>query len=92
MNIKTSMAVAAAVLVCPASAMAQASSYKAQSPVVVERAASGRAIAVRADGEVYPVCMTERQDSCIQPRAAGLGWGDRPAMTWKAANESRLGG
>ncbi|MET1755937.1 hypothetical protein ABVV53_10775 [Novosphingobium sp. RD2P27] len=72
----------AAATAIPVAAAAESPPYKAESPVVVERAANGRATAVRADGKIYPVCTTERQDSCIQPRAAKLGWGDRPLKYW----------
>ena len=54
--------------------------WKAQSPEIVERNRQGKATKVRVEGEVYEVCMNESQDSCIQPRAAGLNWGDYPAM------------
>ncbi|WP_126172709.1 hypothetical protein [Altericroceibacterium xinjiangense] len=53
--------------------------YKVQPQVeVVNKNNRGRATAVRINGTVYQVCMTDNQDSCIQPRAAGLGFGERP--------------
>ena len=55
---------------------------RASAPEVVERAANGRPTSVRIDGAVYKVCMSEREDGCIQPRAAGLNWGDRPLQHW----------
>ena len=61
---------------------AAAQDYKAKSPEVVEKNARGHATKVRVEGKVYDVCMTEAQDGCIQPRAAGLGWGDRPLDYW----------
>ncbi|MEE4339699.1 hypothetical protein [Erythrobacter sp.] len=54
--------------------------WKAQSPEIVERNAQGKATKVRVEGKIYEVCMRESQDACIQPRAAGLNWGDYPAM------------
>lgn len=45
---------------------------------VIERNAQGKATKVRIDGKDIAVCMTESQDNCINPRAAGLKWGDRP--------------
>jgi len=63
---------------------------RAESPVVVERAPNGRPTAVRVDGVVYKVCMTENEDSCIQPRAAGLGWGDRPLRQWPGRPASQM--
>jgi hypothetical protein len=62
---------------------------RAESPVVVERASDGRATQVRIGETVYPVCQTERQDGCIQPRAAGLGWGDRPLQHWPGEPASK---
>ncbi|MET1755826.1 hypothetical protein ABVV53_10200 [Novosphingobium sp. RD2P27] len=92
MDAKLTFAAAlAASIVTPAMA-AGTPSYKAETPVVVERAPNGRATAVRVDGTVYPVCTTEQQDGCIQPRAAKLGWGDRPLTYWpgeRAYAESR---
>jgi len=54
--------------------------WKAQSPEIVERNDRGKATHVRVEGKIYEVCMNESQDGCIQPRAAGLNWGDRPLM------------
>lgn len=36
----------------------------------------------RAQGSEYPVCRGDQQDSCIQPRAAGMNWGNRPLDYW----------
>ncbi|MEE4155382.1 MAG: hypothetical protein V2I27_14585 [Erythrobacter sp.] len=60
------------------------SSYdiKAKSPEIVERNNRGKATKVRVEGTVYDVCMTQGQDDCIQPRAAGLNWGDVPLAYW----------
>ncbi|MEW9854558.1 hypothetical protein [Novosphingobium sp. M1R2S20] len=85
--LKSSLAVVGTLALAPMAA-AQAPGYKAESPVVVERGANGRALAVRVDGKVYRVCMTEGQDNCMQPRAAGLGWGDRPLQDWPKNNAS----
>jgi hypothetical protein len=62
--------------------------WKAQTPEIVERNARGKATKVRVEGEVYEVCMNESQDGCIQPRAAGLGWGDIPAMNYSSDRRS----
>ena len=56
--------------------------WKAQSPEVVERTADGKATKVRVGDKVYDVCENEKQDSCIQPRAAGLNRGDYPLNYW----------
>lgn len=58
--------------------------YKAKSPEVVERNEQGKATKVKVGDRVYPVCMSEQQDSCINPRAAGLNWGDKPLPYWPA--------
>lgn len=65
-------------------------STKAETPVVVERNAKGKATKVRIGGEIIDVCMNDRQDQCINPRAAKLGWGDRPLETYKSdSNDKR---
>ncbi|MCT2559647.1 hypothetical protein N0B51_11715 [Tsuneonella sp. YG55] len=63
-------------------AAAQTKDYQAKSPEVVERNAQGKAIKVKVGETVYDVCMSEKQDHCINPRAAGLNWGDRPLGYW----------
>lgn len=65
-------------------------STKADSPVVVETNTKGKATKVRIDGEVYDVCMNSEQDSCINPRAAGLGWGNRPLDYWPGQPASSM--
>lgn len=85
-------AIAALALPLAGVAQAQAPSYKAQTPEVVERGPDGRATVVMVDGKRYPVCMTEQQDGCIQPRAARLGWGDRPMMYWPGQPASQMRG
>lgn len=62
-----------------APAAAQTATAKAE---VVEKNTRGHATKVRIEGKVYDVCMTEAQDGCIQPRAAGLNWGDVPLNHW----------
>lgn len=49
---------------------------------VVERNEQGQATKVSIDGTVYDVCMTEEQDDCINPRDAGLNFGDVPLDYW----------
>lgn len=81
----TGATLAAFVLAGAASASAQsgdAPGYRADTPEVVARGPDGRATEVRIDGVVYPVCAGEDEDGCIQPRAARLGWGDRPLQRW----------
>lgn len=79
---------AGAAAAAPAWAQDRASGIGARSPEVVERGPDGRVKSVRVDGVVYPVCQREGEDSCIQPRAAGLNWGDRPMQRWPGAPAS----
>lgn len=64
--------------------------WKAKSPEVVEKDARGKATKVRIDGKVYDVCMTSEQDACINPRAAGLNWGNRPLKYWPGKPASKM--
>ena len=68
-------------------AAALADDHKSYKPkekvVVVERNAQGKATMVKVGDTMYPVCMNyEQTDGCIQPRAAGLDWGNYPANTF----------
>ena len=65
---------------------------RAETPVIVARDAHGRATSVRIGGTVYKVCMTESEDGCIQPRAAGLNWGNRPLQNWPGRPASEMSG
>lgn len=65
-------------------------STKASTPVVVSTNDKGKATQVRIDGKVYDVCMTEEQDSCINPRAAGLDWGNVPLDYWPGQPASSM--
>lgn len=64
--------------------------WKAQSPEIVERNDRGVATKVRVEGKVYDVCMNAQQDSCINPRAAGLNWGNRPLTYWPGQPASSM--
>lgn len=64
--------------------------WTAQSPEIVERNDRGMATKVRIDGKVYDVCMNADQDSCINPRAAGLNWGNRPLTYWPGQPASSM--
>lgn len=64
-------------------------SYKAQTPEIVERNDKGKATKVRVEGKVYEVCMNSKQDDCINPRAAGLNWGNRPLQYWPGEPASK---
>ena len=56
---------------------------------VVERDARGRATKVSVDGTEYLVCSRTVVDSCINPRQAGLNFGNVPLSYWpgKPASE-----
>lgn len=56
--------------------------WKAESPEIVERDANGKVTKVKVNGKVYAVCESKEQDSCIQPRAAGLNRGNYPLNYW----------
>ncbi|WP_199799720.1 hypothetical protein [Pseudoblastomonas halimionae] len=43
----------------------------------------------RVQGE-YPICEGDQQDSCIQPRAAGKNWGNRPLDYWPGKPASEM--
>ncbi len=38
----------------------------------------------------YPVCKGEVQDGCINPREAGLNWGNRPLDHWPGKPASEM--
>ena len=38
----------------------------------------------------YPVCKGDIQDSCINPRAAGMNWGNRPLDYWPGKPASEM--
>jgi hypothetical protein len=64
---------------------------------VVERDANGRATKISIEGRVHEVCREGRSDGCINPRDAGLDFGNvpldhwpgRPASEGKQANLTR---
>ncbi|MBT0671269.1 hypothetical protein HT136_23135 [Novosphingobium profundi] len=63
---------------------------QAQAPEVVHKDARGHAEQVRVGGKVYDVCRGEMRDGCINPRAAGLNWGNRPLDHWPGQPASTL--
>lgn len=65
---------------------------RAGTPEVVSRGPNGRPLTVRIDGTVYKVCMTQSEDGCIQPRAAGLNWGNHPLGHWPGRPASEMNG
>lgn len=91
---KTLYAIAAAsgLALTTAPALADDHGSKAKSPEVVETNAKGQATKVRIDGKVYDVCMKDDQDGCINPRAAGLEWGNRELNYWPGKPASQIEG
>lgn len=57
---------------------------------VVEKNARGQATKVKMGERVYDVCMSDAQDSCINPREAGLNWGNRALSYWPGKPASEM--
>lgn len=55
---------------------------------VTERDSNGRATKVVVDGRIYDVCAGTRTDGCVNPREAGLRFGNRPLGYWPGAPAS----
>jgi hypothetical protein len=53
-----------------------------QNVTVVQRDAEGHAVRVAIDGTEYAVCRGDMQDGCINPRQAGLRFGNEPLDHW----------
>lgn len=92
-----SMAAAALAISPIAAAMvvpfgAAASAEVSQHAQILARDAHGRATEVRVDGHDYMVCNAQRQDECINPRAAGLHFGNRPLAYWPGKPASEMKG
>lgn len=49
---------------------------------IVQKNDKGQATQVRIDGKVYAVCMSDDQDGCINPRSAGLNFGNYELKHW----------
>lgn len=84
------IAAATGLAITAAPAAADNHEYKAKSPEVVETNERGQATKVRIEGQVYDVCMKDDQDGCINPRAAGLKWGNRPLSYWPGKPASEM--
>lgn len=59
---------------------------------IVETNAQGKATKVSKDGFTYDVCMSDAQDSCINPREAGLNFGNWPLNYWPGKPASEFDG
>ena len=49
---------------------------------VVERNDKGQATKIKVDGKIYEVCRDGKTDGCINPRDAGLDFGNVPLDHW----------
>lgn len=81
MKLRYTLALAAAALALPMAANANANAREGRSvqrAEVVARDTHGHATQVQVDGQVYAVCTSESQDDCINPREAGLKFGNVP--------------
>ncbi|MFM2272309.1 MAG: hypothetical protein RL702_1374 [Pseudomonadota bacterium] len=57
---------------------------------IVERDARGRPTRVRVEGVVYVVCSPTVGDACINPRQAGLNFGNWPLDHWPGRPASEM--
>ena len=57
---------------------------------IVERDSSGRPTQVRVEGQVYVVCSPVVTDACINPRQAGLNFGNWPLDHWPGRPASEM--
>lgn len=67
-------------------------SVEAVKPTIstVSRGADGLPDVVSIDGQTYKVCKGEVQDSCINPRSAGLKFGARDLQYWPGRPASEI--
>ncbi len=61
-----------------------------QAGEIVERDSRGRPTRVRVDGQVYVVCTPVVTDACINPRQAGLNFGNWPLDHWPGQPASEM--
>lgn len=59
---------------------------------VIERDEDGRATRIRIEGQEVDVCREGQQDDCINPREAGLDFGDVPIDYWPGRPASEIEG
>ena len=57
---------------------------------VVERDAHGRPSKVNHEGAVVDVCNEMKKDSCVNPREAGLNFGNNPVQNWPGKPASEM--
>jgi len=78
--ILAALAVAGTIALPSAAASAHAKSNP--NVTILKRGPNGHATEVRIDGRDWAVCTKKITDHCINPRAAGLAWGNRPLGYW----------
>ncbi|WP_066552768.1 hypothetical protein [Croceicoccus bisphenolivorans] len=88
--IRTITPAVAAGLALATAAPALADHHEETKAEVVERNEKGHATKVKVGEYVYAVCTPESQDSCINPREAGLNFGSTPLDHWPGAPASGL--
>jgi len=81
---------ATASLLAPPEAPAPAAGAAPDGPVVVATDETGKATRVRIGDSEYDVCVREAQDSCINPRDAGLDFGRRELDYWPGRPASEI--
>jgi len=81
----------AAALALAAPALAQGETTTDKPTVeIVSRGADGVPDVVQVDGQTYKVCKGDVQDSCINPRTAGLNFGARDLQYWPGRPASEI--
>ncbi|MXO71494.1 hypothetical protein [Alteraurantiacibacter buctensis] len=91
---RTLIATALLASIAIAPAIAQTATTTTATASVVERDARGRATRVSVEGRTYEVCRQGLTDGCINPREAGLNFGNVPLDHWpgRPASETRRSG
>ncbi len=84
---RLNLAIAVAAMTMSGAALAAASMPK---PEVIEKDAKGRPTKVMIEGKAYVVCTADGQDGCINPREAGLRWGNTPLDHWPGKPASEM--
>ena len=77
-------------LVFGLSAPALADHHEPAKPEVVEVNEQGQPTKVKIGENVIDVCLTDDQDSCINPRDAGLDFGNRELSYWPGRPASEI--
>lgn len=69
---------------------AYAHGHDHQRATIIERDSRGRATKVSVEGREYVVCTPVATDSCINPRQAGLNFGNVPLDHWPGKPASEM--